>query len=189
MIGPDVDRAALVVAHPDDETLWCGGLLLRHPAIDWTVIACSIPRRDPERAWKFYEACAELGAQGRVLPVQETEATQPLGLDLLDLSGFDLVVTHGAAGEYGHPHHRQVHRVVRAMVPARLLAIGWRPGGGGTHWLALQPSEVARKLAALRCYDHRAPLDDGKPKWQALLDRYVDREGLDFGVESYDVLA
>src|ERR1039457_2443340 len=28
-------RAAVVVAHPDDETLWCGGYILAHPEFLW----------------------------------------------------------------------------------------------------------------------------------------------------------
>lgn len=180
-------RAALVVAHPDDETLWCGGLLQRLP-LDWTVIACSIPRRDPERAWKFFDACRDLGAAGRLLPFEETPAVENLrGLPLLALAGYDLVATHGAAGEYGHPHHRQVHHAVKATVPARLLTIGWRPDGAGCLRIDLTPAEAARKLAALRRYDHMAPSDGGKPKWQALVDRYVGRGGLDLGIETYDL--
>jgi LmbE family N-acetylglucosaminyl deacetylase len=189
VIGTDVRRAALVVAHPDDETLWCAGLLLRHPIL-WTVIACSIPRRDPVRAWKFYEACEALEATPRLLPYIEAEPAQPLsGLQLLDLSGFDLVVTHGAAGEYGHAQHRQVHQHVKAAArPGQRLAfIGWHRGGVGAHRLELTSAERARKTAALRCYDHTSPADGGKPKWQALLRRYVDQEGLDLGVETYDL--
>lgn len=182
-----VRTAVLVVAHPDDETLWCGGLLQRL-AVPWTVIACSIPRRDPERAWKFHAACNALGAVGRVLPFEETSAGEDLrGLHLLDLWGFDLVATHGAAGEYGHPHHKQVHRYIRAMVPARLLTIGWRPDGAGALRLDLAKHEVERKHAALKAYDHKSPSDGGLPKWQALLRRYADVAGLDLGIETYDL--
>lgn len=38
--GPRL-RAAVVVAHPDDETLWCGGYILAHPEIDWKIVTLS----------------------------------------------------------------------------------------------------------------------------------------------------
>jgi hypothetical protein len=95
-------RRILVTAHPDDESLWFAGLLLRYPG-PWTVVCCSIPQKDPIRAYTFYDACAWLGARGRVLPWVENK-DQPLALcalETLDLEGYDLVVTHGRNGEYG----------------------------------------------------------------------------------------
>ena len=32
-------KAAVIVAHPDDETLWAGGTILMHPETKWTIIA------------------------------------------------------------------------------------------------------------------------------------------------------
>src|SRR6266705_2571148 len=98
-------RRALVVAHCDDESLWFGGLLAAEPG-DWTIIACSIPRTDPIRAWKFFDACEVLGAKPRLLPFVESGPLELLGnTDRLDLAGFDQIVTHNVVGEYGHRHH------------------------------------------------------------------------------------
>ena len=45
-------NAAVIVAHPDDETLWTGGAILMHPEINWTVITlCRLS--DPDRSPKF----------------------------------------------------------------------------------------------------------------------------------------
>ena len=60
-------RLTMIVAHPDDETLWGGAYILRHPG-DWLVQCCSVPVSDPVRAIKFHEACKRLGATGFVLP-------------------------------------------------------------------------------------------------------------------------
>lgn len=34
-------KAAIIVAHPDDEIIWCGGLILKHPEWDRTVLSLS----------------------------------------------------------------------------------------------------------------------------------------------------
>jgi hypothetical protein len=171
-------RSAIVVAHPDDETIWAGGYPLRYRG-DWTVLCCSVPRIDPVRAIKFFDACAVLGVCGDVLPFTESPPTQALGhLDRLDLSGFDLILTHNAEGEYGHVHHKSVHQHVVRNATCKILTFGY---GKGSIRIDLTPDETARKLAALSCYDHTSPTD-GKPKWRALLDRYR----IDPTVETYN---
>ena len=182
-------RAALVVAHPDDESLWGAGIVLNNKAW-WTVICCSIPRIDPVRAYKFFGACDVLRATGRLLPVVESSPDQPLrGLEMLDLNEFDWIVTHGRGPEPGypihHPHHKQVHEhVVKHYSHLRL----WGFGQGQAY--ALSPSQLEIKRAALRCYDHALPYEGRTiPKWQALMHRYCEVGGYDLGVERYDSLS
>ncbi len=183
----NISRGLVLVAHPDDETLFAGGLILRYPG-RWTVICCSIPRTDPIRAWKFYDACASLGVfRMGVLPFIESAPDQPLGnLDAVDLSGFDCVVTHNENGEYGHFQHRQLNSWVRGNADYRgtIVTFGYRPGGCGEIRLALTDEEQRRKRNALQCYDHVSP-SDGKPKWQALIERYGSTIGFD--VETFDI--
>lgn len=173
---------ALVVAHPDDESLWFGGLLAAEPG-DWTVICCSIPRTDPIRAWKFFDACDVLGAKARMIPAVETAPGEALKfVDQIDLSAFEQIVTHGAVGEYGHGHHLQLNRVLRARYPGKVLT-GCYGKAPGPKRIALSEHQLGIKMAALRCYDHTSP-SDGQPKWRALLDRYGSQ--FDLGVETYD---
>ena len=40
---------AVIVAHPDDETLWAGGMILAHPLWDWLIV-CLCRSSDTERA-------------------------------------------------------------------------------------------------------------------------------------------
>ena len=178
-------RRALVVAHPDDESIWFGGYVLANPG-DWTIFCCSIPRVDPIRAWKFYAACEVLGVRGKVLPVTERPPNQPLmALHLLDLDPFDLIVTHGRGPEpgYGHQHvhHAHVHQHVMANFAAKpIRTLGER------EQIRLTADQRARKEAALRCYDHLLPYNGRlMPKWKALLHRYCETGGYDLGVETY----
>jgi LmbE family N-acetylglucosaminyl deacetylase len=49
------EKCIVVVAHPDDETLWAGGTILLHPDSEWTVLAIC-KSSDPGRASKFSDA-------------------------------------------------------------------------------------------------------------------------------------
>lgn len=182
------ESRALVVAHPDDETLWFGGLLVAHPG-DWTVICCSIPRRDAVRAHKFFAACERLGARGSLLPWTETEADCELtNLEHLELAHFGCVVTHNARGEYGHLHHRHVHRHVAATYRGPLLVSGYGQPQA-PYAVVLDEAQWQRKLDALMSYDHIAPyagIAEPSEKWEALLHRYAEVEGIDLKREPYE---
>ena len=98
-------RAAIVVAHPDDETLWSGGTVRMHPDWQWTVVSLC-RATDPDRAPRFLRAVQELGGMGKMgnlddgpeqLPLDETEVQQIL-LSLLPSEHFDFVLTHSPYG-------------------------------------------------------------------------------------------
>jgi hypothetical protein len=172
---------ACITAHPDDETLWAGGLIQKG---DWTVICCSVPRIDPERAYKFYRSCDILGVKSRVLPYTEGSPSEPFKhLDRIeDLHEFDGVLTHNATGEYGHVHHRGVHDWVVKSFGGPVYTFGF---GAGEFEYNLTEEEIFRKMKALQCYDHRLPYNGVMPmKWEALLDRYMQDQN--FKIESFD---
>lgn len=157
----------MVVAHPDDETLWGGGIVLRNPG-GWVIQCCSVPEADPIRADKFREACRRLGAEPRVLHGRDVYDCPLSGLEYVDLDA-DVIVTHGAAGEYGHPHHVQVHQWVVARASCPVVCFG------GDQVLELTQAESDAKRWALMAYDHVLPYEGvPMPKWQALLMRYGD---------------
>ncbi|MBI2328546.1 MAG: PIG-L family deacetylase [Chloroflexi bacterium] len=69
--------AALVVAHPDDETLWAGGTVLMHPDWQWTVVSlCRATDRD--RAPRFQQAVQKLGGRGRMGDLDDGPEQSPL---------------------------------------------------------------------------------------------------------------
>lgn len=180
----------ILVAHPDDETLWAGGLPIRYrEQAMFTIIACSIPRRDPIRAWKFFDACQHLGALPRLLPFLETDVGSDLfGLEVLGtLSGYDCIITHGEEGDYGHSHHRCVHRYAAGIVGNRkFITFCYDQQSEEGMRLLLTHEEQKQKYAALSCYDHVLPYNGVEmTKCEALIDRYFASQGREFGIEGY----
>lgn len=165
-------KGAVVVAHPDDETLWGGGFIVRHPGVK--VICCTIPRRDPIRAVRFFDAVEALGGFPVLLPFQEPSANDHIQhLEALDLSQYDWILTHNEVGEYGHQHHVDVHNYVIDSTSCPVYTFGYNSHSGrGAIVNTFDDGTWGRKLAALQCYDHQSPADSGLPKWQALLERY-----------------
>ena len=160
-------KNAVIVAHPDDESLWAGSLLAdRGPEFD--VIVCSIPRREPERAWKFFDVAKLLGFHPRVYPVLEPSgANFPMThLHNIDIWGYDLIVTHNEKGEYGHLHHRQVHDWVKREAKGEIAYFGY-----GIEGEELSHQNLEVKQQAIQCYDHPSALTD-EPKYIELMRRY-----------------
>lgn len=120
-------RVAVVVAHPDDETLWAGGLLLSHP--EWSPFIVTLCRgADTDRAPKFFKVLKRLGARGAMGKLDDGPDQFPLSaghveaaiLSLLPKSEFDLLLTHAPQGEYTwHRRHGEVSRAVQEL---------WRSG-------------------------------------------------------------
>ncbi|HLW31468.1 MAG TPA: PIG-L family deacetylase [Aequorivita sp.] len=116
----DHKEIAVIVAHPDDETLWCGGTILQHPNCNW-YIACLCRKNDPDRAPKFRRVLKILNAKGFMgnlddgpeqIPLEIKEVKNEI-LALLPKHNFDLIITHSPQGEYTkHLRHEEVGRAV-----------------------------------------------------------------------------
>ncbi len=122
-------KAAVIVAHPDDETIWSGGLILRHPDWEWTVL--SLCRGDdPDRSPKFKAVCPQLRATGIISdlndsePLLEINPGREIGPRIVGAIGetaWDLCLTHGRNGEYGHRRHKEVHGEVVRLIEEGML--------------------------------------------------------------------
>jgi LmbE family N-acetylglucosaminyl deacetylase len=125
--GDRTTRVAVIVAHPDDETLWAGGLLLSHP--EWTPFIVALCRgNDPDRAPRFRKALESLGAEGVMGTLDDGPDQFPLSakrvqeaiLALLPERDYDILLTHAPQGEYTwHRRHGEVSLAVREL---------WREG-------------------------------------------------------------
>ena len=116
----NIHDVCVIVAHPDDETLWAGGMILMHP--EWDCKVFTLCRAsDPDRAPKFYQALFRLGALGYLadlddgseqIPLSENDVQQAI-LNYTDNSHFDLILSHGPRGEYTrHRRHEEVSKAV-----------------------------------------------------------------------------
>ena len=111
---------AVIVAHPDDETLWAGGTILSHPP--WQCfIVCLCRRSDKERAHKFLKTLQILGAEGIMGDLDDGPEQKPLDenevehaiLQLLPSMHFDLIISHNPNGEYTrHIRHEEISKAV-----------------------------------------------------------------------------
>jgi LmbE family N-acetylglucosaminyl deacetylase len=137
IMGPAfTKKVALIVAHPDDETLWAGGTILGHPAWECFIV-CLCRGSDPDRAPKFRQALKVLRSEGamgdlddgpdqRRLEEYEVEKTI---LELLPPHYYDLVISHHPSGEYTrHIRHEETGQAVIRL---------WHSGKISTaeHWV------------------------------------------------------
>jgi LmbE family N-acetylglucosaminyl deacetylase len=139
-------QAAMVVAHPDDESLWSGGLILSHPGWRWWIVTLC-RASDPDRAPKFRRVLECLAADGEMADLDDGPGQEPLDCEtlcqtverLLQGRRFDLVITHGPCGEYTrHRRHEECCRAVvnlweSGRVHADQLWMFAYQDGGGAH--------------------------------------------------------
>jgi len=111
---------AVIVAHPDDETLWAGGTILSHPSWECFIV-CLCRGSDTERVPKFNQALKILKSEGIMGDLDDSPFQKPLEekevesaiLDLLPQRRFNLIITHNSTGEYTkHLRHEEASKAV-----------------------------------------------------------------------------
>ncbi|MFZ5955263.1 MAG: PIG-L family deacetylase [Nanoarchaeota archaeon] len=123
-------KVLVIVAHPDDETIWMGGTILSNLK-KWDLTILSLCRRnDSDRAPRFSKACKNFYHSKSMM--SDLEDVQLNDIPLNDVIGcitktlsekkFDFIFTHGNNGEYGHKRHKDVHKAVNKMIEQKLLS-------------------------------------------------------------------
>lgn len=157
---PRTKKAAVIVAHPDDEVLWAGGTILSRPQWQWEIYALC-RASDPDRALRFLRTLRKLEADGAIGDLDDGPDQPPLDLSvvrtaivsLLPHRRFNLVLTHGPRGEY--TRHRRHEETCRAVVQL------WSGGLIETEevWMfAYEDGEGEQLPVALRQADRYEPL-------------------------------
>ena len=178
---PAIDaRVAIVVAHPDDETLGCGALLhrLRHATL--VHVTDGAPRDGADARRHGYPDPAAYAAARRTeladaLRIGGVEPERSVFLDLPDqgvvglldavasrlwpiLAGQDVVLTHAYEG--GHPDHDATALAVGIAVerlrpggPAILAMPFYRAGPGRAEWVRQEFGADGSPASVLRLTD------------------------------------
>ncbi len=177
-------NCAVIVAHPDDETLWAGGTMLMHPEISWTVVTLC-RASDPDRASRFFRAIENLNSGGAMGGLDDGPEQSPLSerqvqaaiKSLLPPKKLDLIITHGLWGEYTrHKRHEETGKAVLAMRKTGDLS-------AGQLWTFAYEDGAGKYLPrAVRDADLRVRLPEGI--WQKKYEIITEVYG--FGSDSFE---
>ena len=113
----------MIVAHPDDETIWGGAHLLK----DNYLVVCITCGTNRTRVEEFKKALAISNDSYVMLGYPDKKNNQRddwslsynnIKKDLekiIKLKNWDIIVTHNIDGEYGHIHHKMTHSIVKSI--------------------------------------------------------------------------
>ena len=122
---------AVIVAHPDDETIWAGGSLLLERPRRLKIVTLT-RGSDPDRAPRFHRAAEQFGAIGIMADLDDGPEQTPLDPPVVEQAIVSLVggeeyavaYTHSPRGEYTrHRRHEEVGLAVFTLWEQGALTI------------------------------------------------------------------
>ena len=139
-------KALCVVAHPDDCVIFAYSFIHNHPEYEWTICYLTYTETH-ERGREFTKFWNNRGVAVKFLGypdewnfVDDCPGSIDEDLARRDIHSIianqDLVLTHNAQGEYGHPHHILVNCATKIHTNRVTFA---NVGGGNTKY-SLDPS-------------------------------------------------
>lgn len=140
----------MIVAHPDDETIWGGA----HLAEDDYLVVCITNGNNETRNKEFFDVLDVSADSGIMLTYPDKtkgkrdswdRVRTKISLDLekiISYKEWELVVTHNTKGEYGHAHHIMTNNIVTNIMIDDLDRLYYF----GKYYKASQIGEVEDKL-------------------------------------------
>ena len=150
----------MIIAHPDDESIFGGSLLIEEQ--NWKVIC--VTNKGYEREEEFEQAMKFLKIKDYAIwdfrddfyepwSVEETkEISNRLEAEIRS-DKYGKVVTHGEEGEYGHIQHKALHQIVKNLVTDNLFVFGKGEK-------QLEEETLRHKIKLLQIYKTQLPFLD-----------------------------
>tara|TARA_R100000008_G_scaffold86093_1_gene77866 strand:- start:2402 stop:2956 length:555 start_codon:yes stop_codon:yes gene_type:complete len=112
----------MITAHADDEVIFAGEKLLKEKG-EWTIMCMVTP--DAQSKFRIpmllEKVSSYLDVKVELMEFEDRGFHSPIIGDIfspiksiIESRDWDEILTHGPTGEYGHPHHIQVHNNVVA---------------------------------------------------------------------------
>ncbi|MHB9022566.1 MAG: PIG-L deacetylase family protein [Armatimonadota bacterium] len=188
-------RALCVVAHCDDETLVCGGLLARITTGGGISRVLALCGNDERRRTELSAACDVLGCRSLALDYTDNslaehllfEVTANITAAIRDFQPH-LVITHDPEYDYNPEHRFLANATIHAAQKAGMAEAGWRPElliSGEVHtplpfpdYLVDITDFMPQALQALACHtsqlveahkrDYYTRLLDARARWRGV---------------------